>query len=128
MDTITHGAWTGHLGKGLAPCELEALLLVAQGLTKEEIARQMSIALGTSANRIDAVLFKLDARRRVDAIAKAIKGQIIAPLRIALASLIAMHSIIDEGDPMALSRPATKRPFQPGWTSRSFLSKAWANR
>lgn len=113
MDTITNGTWTGHLGKGLAPRELEALLLVAQGMTTKEIARQMSIAPGTAANRIDAVLFKLDARRRADAIAKAIKSQIITPLCIALAGLIAMHSIIDEGDPMRRDRraPAERREF-----------------
>ncbi|WP_175649453.1 response regulator transcription factor [Pseudomonas sp. Marseille-P9899] len=113
METITTGSWMGHLGRGLAPRELEALLCVAQGMTTKEIARHMSIAPGTAANRIDTVLFKLDARRRADAIAKAIKGQIITPLCIALASLIAMHSIIDEGDPMRRDRraPAERREF-----------------
>lgn len=109
MDTITNGAWTGHLGKGLAPRELEALLLVAQGLTTKEIARQMSIAPGTAANRIETVLFKLDARRRTDAIAKAIKGQIISPLCFILAGFIAMHAMLDDGDPMRRDRRVPER-------------------
>ena len=109
MDTITNGAWTGHLGKGLAPRELEALLLVAQGLTTKEIARQMCIAPGTAANRIETVLFKLDARRRTDAIAKAIKGQIISPLCLVLAGFIAMHAMLDDSDPMRRDRRVPER-------------------
>lgn len=109
METITTGTWMGHLGRGLAPRELEALLCVAQGMTTKEIARHMSIAPGTAANRIDTVLFKLDARRRADAIAKAIKGQIISPLCLILAGFIAMHAMLDDSDPMRRDRRVPER-------------------
>ena len=32
-STIVDGAWKGHLGRGLAPRELQFVLSVAQGLT-----------------------------------------------------------------------------------------------
>lgn len=59
METITCGTWTGHLGKGLAPRELEALLGVAQGMTAKQIDQQMQITPGTVANRIENAMFKL---------------------------------------------------------------------
>jgi len=40
MDqTITSGSWKGHLGRGLAPRELQFLLWVALGFTAKEIRR-----------------------------------------------------------------------------------------
>jgi DNA-binding CsgD family transcriptional regulator len=89
MDTITCGSWIGQLGKALAPRELEALLWVAQWLTTKEIARQMAVTPGTVANRIEAALFKLEAGRRIEAVTKAMRQQIISPLCIALAGLMA---------------------------------------
>lgn len=109
METITQGSWMGHLGRGLAPRELEALLWVAQGLTTKEIARHMAVTPGTVANRIDNVLFKLDAGRRIEAVTKAMRQKIISPLCIALAGLIAMHSAIADSDPMRRDRRAPER-------------------
>ena len=109
MDTITCGSWTGQLGKALAPRELEALLWVAQGLSTKEIARQMAVSPGTVANRIDNALFKMEAKRRLDAVMKAMRQQIISPLCIALAGLIAMHAVIDDSDPLRRDRRAPER-------------------
>ncbi|WP_028634934.1 response regulator transcription factor [Pseudomonas parafulva] len=109
MQTITCGSWTGRLGKMLAPRELEALLWVAQGLTTKEIARQMAVTPGTVANRIEAALFKLEAGRRIEAVTKAMRQQIISPLCIVLASLIAMHSTFNDNDPMRRDRRAPER-------------------
>jgi DNA-binding CsgD family transcriptional regulator len=109
METITCGSWTGQLGKALAPRELEALLWVAQGLTTKEIAREMAVSPGTVANRIEAALFKLEAGRRIEAVTKAMRQQIISPLCIALAGLIAMHAVINDSDPMRRDRRAPER-------------------
>ncbi|WP_236166367.1 response regulator transcription factor [Pseudomonas juntendi] len=109
METITCGSWTGQLGKTLAPRELEALLWVAQGLTTKEIARQMAVTPGTVANRIEDAVFKLEAKKRLDAVVKAMNQQIINPLCIALACLIAMHAVIDDSDPMRRDRRAPER-------------------
>jgi DNA-binding CsgD family transcriptional regulator len=109
METITCGTWTGQLGDALAPRELEALLWVAQGLTTKEIARQMDTTPGTAANRVKLALFKMQVSRRVEAVTKAMSRQIISPLCIALASLIALHAAIDVGDPMRRDRRVPER-------------------
>ncbi|MBF8720215.1 response regulator transcription factor [Pseudomonas guariconensis] len=109
METITCGTWTGRLGQGLAPRELEALLGVAQGFTAKEIARQMQITPGTVKNRIENAMFKLGAARRAAAVAEAMRRQIISPLCIALAGLIAMHAAINDSDPMRRDRRAPER-------------------
>lgn len=109
METITCGSWIGQLGKALAPRELEALLWVAQGLTTKEIARQMAVSPGTVANRIEAALFKLEAGRRIEAVTKAMRQQIISPLCILLVGIMAMHSAVNDGDPIRRDRRAPER-------------------
>lgn len=109
METITCGSWIGQLGKALAPRELEALLWVAEGLTTKEVARKMAVSPGTAANRIKMVLFKLEAGRRIEAVNKAWRANIISPICIALAALIAMHAVINDSDPMRRDRRAPER-------------------
>ncbi|MEX5343755.1 response regulator transcription factor [Pseudomonas sp. I2] len=109
MDTITIGAWIGHLGRGLAPRELQCLLDVAQGLTTKEIAKHFEISPGTVEKRLSAAMFKLDVPRRTALVAEAMRRQIISPLCIALAGLIAMHSAINDGDPMRRDRRVPER-------------------
>lgn len=109
MDTITSGTWKGHLGRGLAPRELEALLAVAQGLTAKEIARVMKITPGTVANRIESAMYKLGVRRRAALVAEAMKRQIISPMCIVLAGLIAMHAVMGDSDPVRRDRRVPER-------------------
>lgn len=109
METITTGTWMGHLGRGLAPRELEALLGVAQGMTAKEIARQMQIAPGTVVNRIENAMFKLGVAKRTAAVAEAMRRGVISPLCILLAGFIAMHAMLDDGDPMRRDRRAPER-------------------
>ena len=109
METITNGSWTGHLGRGLAPREVEALLGVAQGLTAKEIARTMGIAPCTVANRLENAMFKLGVARRAAAVAEAMRRGVISPLCIVLAAFIAMHAMLDDGDPMRRDRRAPER-------------------
>lgn len=109
METITTGTWMGHLGRGLAPRELEALLGVAQGMTAKEIARQMQIAPGTVVNRIENAMFKLGVAKRTAAVAEAMRRGVISPLCILLAGFIAMHAMLDDGDPMRRDRRVPER-------------------
>jgi DNA-binding CsgD family transcriptional regulator len=109
MDTITIGAWIGHLGRGLAPRELECLLDVAQGLTSKEIARHFGISEGGVEKRIAAAMFKLDVHRRAALVAEAMKRQIISPMCIVLAGLVAMHSAIGDTDPVRRDRRVPER-------------------
>lgn len=110
MDTITCGSWTGRLGQGLAPRELEALLAVAQGMTAKEIARVMNISPGTVANRIENAMYKLGVHRRAALVAEAMKRRIISPMCFVLVALVAMHSLAaGGGDPMRRDRRAPER-------------------
>jgi DNA-binding CsgD family transcriptional regulator len=109
METITSGSWKGFLGRGLAPRELEALLAVAQGMTAKEIARLMQITPGTVANRIENAMYKLGVHRRAALVAEAMKRQIISPMCILLAGLMAMHAVTGDTDPMRRDRRVPER-------------------
>ena len=94
-ETIISGDWQGFLGRGLAPREIQFLLLVAQGLTAKEIAKGFGLAPGSVAKRLSSVMFKLGVHRQSAMIAEAMKRQIICPVCVVLA-VIAIHSMIDD--------------------------------
>lgn len=109
MDTITIGAWIGHLGRGLAPRELQCVLDIACGMTSKEIARHFGISESGVEKRVRDAMLKLKVPRRAALVAEAMRQQIISPLCIALAALIAMHSAINDSDPMRRDRRAPER-------------------
>lgn len=96
MDTIISGEWKGHLGRGLAPKELQYCMSVAAGMTAKEIAKVFGISPGTVKKRLDVAMFKLSVHRRAALVAEAMKRQIISPLCFVLAALIAMHAVVDD--------------------------------
>jgi DNA-binding NarL/FixJ family response regulator len=55
----------------LSPREMEVLVLLAQGLSNQEIAERLTIAPGTVKNHVSNILSKLDARDRTQAILRA---------------------------------------------------------
>jgi DNA-binding NarL/FixJ family response regulator len=57
-------------GTGVTPRELEVLELVAEGLRDEAIAARLRIAPSTVATLIRSSMERLDARTRVEAVAK----------------------------------------------------------
>lgn len=106
--TIVSGAWKGHLGRGLAPRELQFLLSSAQGMTAKEIARVFGVEPGTVVKRLSNAMFKLGVNRQTAMIAEAMRRQIISPMCFLLATLIAMHSMFD-GDSMRRDRRVPER-------------------
>ncbi|WP_057411373.1 helix-turn-helix domain-containing protein [Pseudomonas amygdali] len=97
MDTIiVCGAWRGHLGRGLAPRELQFLLSAAQGCTAKEIARTFGIAPGTVVKRLSVAMFKLGVNRQTAMIAEAMRRQIISPLCLMFMSVIVLHAVLDD--------------------------------
>lgn len=76
ISTITVGSWTGFLGKGLAPRELEATAYAADDLTMKEIGRAMGISPRTVEKRLDDARFKLGA--------KTMRGLVMAALRLGI--------------------------------------------
>ncbi len=69
---------TGNLTTiGLTGQETAILRLVAGGYSNKEVARHLSISVGTVKNHISDILRKLDARDRTHAVLKAIAGHLL---------------------------------------------------
>ncbi|MBC3465033.1 helix-turn-helix transcriptional regulator [Pseudomonas sp. RW10S2] len=109
MGTITSGSWMGHLGRGLAPRELECVLDVAQGMTSKQIARHFGISEGGVEKRIAAAMFKLEVPRRAALVAEAMRRNIISPMCFLLVALVAAHAAIGDSDPMRRDRRVPER-------------------
>lgn len=92
-STITFAGFTGFLGRGAAPRELECLMAVASGLTSKEAARNLGISSGTIDKRLFALTTKLGVTRRAALVAEAFKRGLISPTAV-LAILLAAHSVI----------------------------------
>jgi DNA-binding NarL/FixJ family response regulator len=76
---IPTGVEAGNLVEaGLTAQEAAILRLVAGGYSNKEIARHLSIAMGTVKNHISDILRKLDARDRTHAVLKAIAGHLLS--------------------------------------------------
>lgn len=120
MEVITAFGFTGFLGRGAAPRELECLLAVAGGLTSKEAARDLGVAPGTIEKRLLALSTKLGVTRRAALVAEAFKRGVIAPaLCILLALLISLQQ-----NPNAIRRPAGPRRVET-FTSVRRIEAAW---
>jgi DNA-binding NarL/FixJ family response regulator len=60
-----------HLAEGLTPRELEVLQLLAEGLPNKAIARRLDISDHTVKFHVNAILSKLGAQSRTDAVVRA---------------------------------------------------------
>ena len=121
--TITAGTWTGYLGKGLAPRELEATLYSAADLTAKEIARLMGVSPGTVSKRLDDARFKFGVRSVRGLVMEAFKRGVIAPLAVSfLALLIGLQSQPQE---LNVRRPTTPRRVELRVAARRHEA-AWA--
>ncbi len=108
-STIVDGAWKGHLGRGLAPRELQFVLSVAQGLTAKEIAKLFNIAPGTVVKRLACAMFKLGVHRQGAMVAEAMRRQIITPLCLLLVAVLTVQGIADNGMARRDRRPSERR-------------------
>lgn len=103
-QTITASGWTGFLGMGLAPRELEATLHAANDLTQKEIARLMGISPKTVEKRIEDARFKLGAKTMRGLVLEAFRRGVISPAATALALLMAIHGMIGDDQAMRVRR------------------------
>lgn len=102
--TITASGWTGFLGMGLAPRELEATLHAANDLTQKEIARLMGISPKTVEKRIEDARHKLGAKTMRGLVIEAFKRQIITPSVMALIALMTTHAVIGDDQMLRVRR------------------------
>ena len=75
--TINFAGFTGFLGRGAAPRELQCLMAVAAGMTSKEAARDLCIAPDSIDKRLLALTTKLGVTRRAELIAEAFKRGLI---------------------------------------------------
>ena len=61
----------------LTPRELEVLILLAEGMSNKAIARRLSISVHTAKFHVGALIDKLDAVGRTDAVAQAARRGVI---------------------------------------------------
>lgn len=59
--------------KKLSQRERQVLIMAKEGLTNQHIADRIGLSIKTIENHMRAILFKLNARSRVDAVVKALK-------------------------------------------------------
>jgi DNA-binding CsgD family transcriptional regulator len=69
--TIDFAGFTGFLGRGAAPRELQCLMAVAAGQTSKEAARELGVSPDTIDKRLLALTTKLGVTRRAALVAKA---------------------------------------------------------
>ena len=118
-STIVDGAWKGHLGRGLAPRELQFVLSVAQGLTAKEIARAFDIAKCTVDKSLQRAMDKLCVPRRAALVAEAARRQIITPLCLLLIAVMTMQGLDDSGMARRDRRPSERRGGELRMTRRA---------
>ena len=101
--TITASGWTGFLGMGLAPRELEATLYAASDLTQKEIARLMGISPKTVEKRIEDARFKLGAKTMRGLVLEAFRRGVISPAAV-LAAIMAVHGVVSDDQLLRVRR------------------------
>ncbi|WP_411390722.1 LuxR C-terminal-related transcriptional regulator [Pseudomonas sp. MPB23] len=69
--TINFAGFTGFLGRGAAPRELQCLMAVASGQTSKEAARDLGVSPDTVDKRLLSLTTKLGVTRRAALVAKA---------------------------------------------------------
>jgi two-component system response regulator DevR len=77
VDKLVSGKAKDEDGTALTPREREVLVLIAQGATNKEIARQLVVSENTARNHVSHILGKLGFSRRSEAAAYAVRKGIV---------------------------------------------------
>lgn len=103
-NTITLSGFTGLLGCGAAPRELECLLAIAGGASGKEAARALGISEDGVKKRLIALGTKWGVTRRAALVAEAFKRGVISPAVTALVLIMAIHVMIGDDQAMRVRR------------------------
>lgn len=107
--SITAYGFTGFLGRGAAPRELECLLAVAGGATGKEAAKALGISEDGVKKRLIALGTKLGVTRRAALVAEAFRRGLISPLLIALCAILVGQSATSDNPLNRIRRPGERR-------------------
>ena len=108
-STITFAGFTGFLGRGAAPRELQCLMAVAAGRTSKEAARELGIAPDTIDKRLLALTTKLGVTRRAALVAEAFKRGLISPVIITLCAVLVGQAATSDNQVNRIHRPGERR-------------------
>ena len=103
-ETITLSGFTGFLGRGAAPRELECLLAIAGGASGKEVARTLGISEDGVKKRLIALGTKWGVTRRAALVAEAFRRGVISNAAAALALIMAIHGMIGDDQAMRVRR------------------------
>lgn len=103
-ETITLSGFTGFLGRGAAPRELECLLAIAGGASGKEVARILGISEDGVKKRLIALGTKWGVTRRAALVAEAFRRGVISNTAAALALIMAIHGMIGYDHAMRIRR------------------------
>lgn len=103
-ETITFSGFTGFLGRGAAPRELECLLAIAGGSSGKEAARALGISEDGVKKRLMCLGTKWGVTRRAALVAEAFRRQVIAPSVMALIALLTTHAVLGDDQAMRIRR------------------------
>lgn len=103
-ETITLSGFTGFLGRGAAPRELECLLAIAGGASGKEVARTLGISEDGVKKRLIALGTKWGVTRRAALVAEAFRRGVISNAAAALALIMAIHGMIGDDQAMRIRR------------------------
>lgn len=110
-STINFAGFTGFLGRGAAPRELECLMAVAAGATGKEIARALGISEDGVKKRLLCLSTKLNVTRRAALVAEAFKRGLISPAAV-LAMILAVHASMAEDPALRVRRGSGERRIE----------------
>lgn len=109
--TINFAGFTGFLGRGAAPRELQCLMAVAAGRTSKEAARELGVAPDTIDKRLLALTTKLGVTRRAAMVAEAFKRGLISPAAV-LAVILAVNASMAEDPVLRVRRGGGERSVE----------------
>lgn len=103
-DTITLSGFTGFLGRGAAPRELECLLAIAGGASGKEAARLLGISEDGVKKRLIALGTKWGITRRAALVAEGFRRGVISPAVMALIALLTTHAVLGDDQVLRVRR------------------------
>ncbi|MBC2655063.1 helix-turn-helix transcriptional regulator [Pseudomonas sp. MSSRFD41] len=106
--TINFAGFTGFLGRGAAPRELQCLMAIAGGASGKEVARALGISEDGVKKRLIALGTKWGVTRRAALVAEGFRRGVISPAAI-LAAILAVHGAVSDDQVLRIRRGGSEK-------------------